>query len=420
MQQRRRIEEALPPAVTLGGSPIAISVVRSLARHGVAVYSLGSPHAPARNSRHSAGFVPLGLGPGVQDRWLEWLDDGPRGAAIIPCSDDGVELVARNRPRLLELGYLPVEADDEVLLAMQDKERTYELARATGIATPRTRHVRSHEELDAAVADFDFPCALKPLHSHRFAYHFGIDKKVFLVPDRGELDRRFAELRELGLELMLTEIIPGGDHELPAYYSYLDEQNQPLFHFTTRKIRSRPVNFGLGCYRIVEWHPDVAELGLRFFQAVGLRGLGHVEFKRDARDGTLKLIECNPRLTGPTELLRRAGLDLPLFTYNRLIGRPAEGGGPYRMGLRLWHPVEDTRACLTHHRRGHLSVRAWIRSLMHRKHFPVFRWDDPLPTLMFHARWFATVARRRLRRLTLPSMILVAGVHAVVATGLSD
>ena len=69
-------------------------------------------------------------------------------------------------------------------------------------------------------------------------------------------------------------------------------------------------------------NPEVAELGLRFFQGVGLRGLANVEFKRDARDGRLKLIECNHRFTAPTGLLRAAGMDLPLFVYNRLTGRP--------------------------------------------------------------------------------------------------
>ena len=88
----------------------------------------------------------------------------------------------------------------------------------------------------------------------------------------------------------------------------------------------------------------MAELGLRFFEGVGLRGLGNVEFKRDARDGRLKLIECNHRFTAATGLMRAAGLDLPLFVYNKLTDRPLPTVDRYRAGLTMWYPMKDVRA----------------------------------------------------------------------------
>jgi D-aspartate ligase len=46
---------------------------------------------------------------------------------------------------------------------------------------------------------------------------------------------------------------------------------------------------------VTRWRPEVAEAGLRFLRAIGPRGMAHAEFKRDSRDGELKLIE---RTTG--------------------------------------------------------------------------------------------------------------------------
>ena len=72
---------------------------------------------------------------------------------------------------------------------------------------------------------------------------------------------------------------------------------------------------------------------------MGLRGLGNVEFKRDERDGELKLIECNHRFTAATGLLRAAGLDLPLFVYNQLTERQLPPVERYRPGMTMWYPM---------------------------------------------------------------------------------
>jgi hypothetical protein len=54
---------------------------------------------------------------------------------------------------------------------------------------------------------------------------------------------------------------------------------------------------GNACYHLTDWNPEVGDLSLKLFQWVGLRGLANAEFKRDERDGKLKLIECNARFT---------------------------------------------------------------------------------------------------------------------------
>lgn len=369
------------PVVVLGGESIAVSVARSLGPAGVPVHALGVPSDPVRRSRWCHSFTDLGAYVGVQERWLRWLEaDGPRGAVILPCNDDALELVARNRPRLVELGYRPIEADDDVVLAMLDKERTYELARAAGIETPRTATVRAEHDIHAALEDLLYPCALKPLQSHVFARHFG-SRKVVLVGGRDEARRELVRLLELGLEMMVTEIVPGPDDSYCSYYSYIDQNGEPLFHFTKRKLRQWPNHFGLGTYHATSREEDTRLAGLRFFQGVGLRGLGNVEFKRDARDGRLKLIECNHRLTAANELVRAAGLDLALLAYNRTLGRPPPPLQSYRAGLHTWHPLEDLRALHSYRASGELTVGPWARSLLAPQRFSLLSASDPLPAL---------------------------------------
>jgi predicted ATP-grasp superfamily ATP-dependent carboligase len=369
------------PAVLLGGENIAVSAARSLSAEGARVYALGDATDPVRASRHCHSFVDVGARKGVADRYLEWLRaDGPRAGAVLPCDDDSLEMIARNRAALVEWGYSPIEADDEVLLAMLDKDRTYELSRQAGVPTPRTVAVRTREEAARAAGEFMYPCALKPLSSHEFAQHFGILQKVLLAEDRDELMAAFEQTLEHGVEMLVTEIIPGGDDQYFSYYSYLDPDGRPLYHFCKRKLRQWPVHFGLTTYHEAIWDPRVAELGLKFFQGVGLRGVGNVEFKLDPRDGEYKIIECNHRFTAASDLVRHVGIDMPVIAYRRALGLPVEPVRGYRVGVRMWHPVEDVRSLRGYRAEGSLTVGAWLRSLMHRQHFPLWSPSDPGPS----------------------------------------
>ena len=174
---------------------------------------------------------------------------------------------------------------------------------------------------------------------------------------------------------------------------FFDDNGNPLFRFVKRKLRQFPPGFGMGCYHVEEWNPIVAELGWSFFEAIGLRGFAYVEFKRDARDNAFKLIECNHRFGAGIELLTAAGIDAPLITYRRALGQPVSALRSYRRGVRLWHPLDDTRTFLMYRRKRELSIAAWIRSLMHPLHVPIFRWYDPKPTLVSH--WFLLQALRK-------------------------
>jgi predicted ATP-grasp superfamily ATP-dependent carboligase len=384
----------------LGGTETSLAVARSIGQAKIPVTILGDGlnDIVARRSRYCSRYVHFavpssGPTPPSGERWLEWLLALCQPSVILPCCDEGLELVARHRDALVAAGHLPIESDDHVLLAMLDKVETYRLASALGIGVPRTAQVTSLEEADDVCANqIAFPCAVKPVRSDQMIRKLPdyASPKGAVVHDRSELERTVEPLISIGLPVLVTEFIPGGDDRFCSYYSYLDGEGRPLLHFTKRKLRQYPPIFGTGTYHVTAWQPDVAELGLRFFQGVGLRGLGNVEFKRDPRDGKLKLIECNARFTLATDQVRRAGIDLPLLVYNRLTDRPLPPLNSFRDGIRLWYPSLDYRAFRLYRAAGELSTVAWLSSLAHRQHLPVFDWRDPMPSL--------TAMRGRLRR----------------------
>lgn len=373
-----------PPAIVLGGTVTALSVARSLWEAGVEVHVLDRHDSPARASRQRASFVDVD-GPDMQGSMLDWLETAPSGAVVLAGSDDGLELIARHGAELAGRGLRPMEADGEVLLAMLDKQRTYEIAASHGIGIPRTIHLRTVADAEEVAGEISYPCLLKPNHAHLFRLRTKSDAKAIIPGSAEELVDELKRLEGLDVEMLLTEVICGVDDEFVSFYSYIDEEGAPLLSFTKRKIRQYPPGFGIGTFHATTHDPEVAELGRRFFEAAGLRGLGNVEFKRDGRDGQLKLIECNARFTASNELIRRSGVDLALFSYNRLLGRPTPAVDAYRDDLHLWEPVNDTRAFLVYRRRGELTLSGWARSVARRQVFPVARLSDPLPAIVRHA-----------------------------------
>jgi predicted ATP-grasp superfamily ATP-dependent carboligase len=371
--------------VLLGGAVTALSAARSLGAAGIEVTILsdGATDCLARRSRFCDHYVHYERTEPVQARWLEWLS-GRRGAVLLPCCDGGAEFIARRRAELVGAGHLPIEADEEALLLMLDKPHTYALAEQLGIGAPRTVTAYSHEDATRALQTaLTYPCAVKPTSSDallRRAPDF--DKpKGNVVHNDTQLHAYLDGLLSVGVGALVTEVIPGGDDRYCSYYTYIDEHGEPLVQFTKLKPRQYPIGFGLGTFHVTKWLPDVADVGLRFFQGIGLRGFGNIEFKRDERDNELKVIECNPRLTMANGLAARAGVDFALLAYDRAVGHERPPIVTFRDNVCLWFPREDLRALGAYRAQGELTTGAWLRSIAQVPHFPTFQWSDPVPSL---------------------------------------
>jgi len=336
----------------------------------------------ATRSRFVRSVARPGAGDLTFDPWMDWCyRSAPPGSVLIPCADRGLEFISRHRALLQAAGLRPAPGVDEILLALLDKERTYEMAREVGMAVPRTERVTGVAQACRLARTFELPFALKPRVSHLFAPHSDGHKAV-VIRSYQDLEKPVRRFVEAGLAMILTEIVPGPEENYCSYYTYLDEDGRPLAEFTKRKLRQYPVGFGEGTYHVTDWAPDVAEAGLRLFSRLGLQGMGNVEFKRDQRDGRLTLIECNARLTAANELVRRAGVDFAEIIYQRAIGaHVSRRVGSYTENLGLWFPMHDLLAFAAMRSEGKTSTSRWLSSIARRHVSPVLDCRDLGPTL---------------------------------------
>ena len=249
-------------------------------------------------------------------------------------------------------------------------------------------------------ASLPTPCVIKPAYSdlwfrHRESTGAGGWGKLALAKSRSELVAAYDEMARSGVELIVQEVVEGGDDQLYAVWAYLDERSEPLALFARRKLRQWPLGYGVGCLSVSVRQPEVVEYGLKLLKSVGFRGLANIEFKMDAKDGELKLIEVNVRGGSQMALPVDAGVDFPYIVYQDGLGEPVEPASAYSEGVKWIDFGMDVMAALEHRRQGRLSIWSWLQSIWDCRSYAYFAWDDPVPFLR-HAAGLGRAALRHL------------------------
>lgn len=367
-----------PPVILLGGNANALSITRNLGRHGIDVTTSATHGYAAHKSRYCRQPRPIPAGAAAQDYWRDLLlgADKLHGRLVMALDDESVEFLAAHRTELAD-NFLLDDFQPGIHAAMLDKLETLKLAKEAGVPTPEFAEVDGVEALDQ-VREFRFPVVIKPVHSHVFRRHYP-GMKVLVVNTWEELEAPVREFTDKGLEIIVCEMIPGPDSLLSSYYTYHNADGEALFHYTKRVLRRHKLNCGKATYHISDWLPETAAVGKQFFEGIGYRGLGNVEFKLDTRDGKLKIIECNPRFTDAHELLVQCGIDTALLTYDHVTGRPVETVDAYRREHRLLFPLFDVVAYRQLRRLKQLTTTEWLKSLAFPFSFPFFSVTDPVP-----------------------------------------
>jgi D-aspartate ligase len=367
-------------ALIIGGESRALGISRSLGRRGIPVWVIEeSDYLLARHSRYVGRRFPWpeGEDESAQASYVSGLaaEHGLEGWTLFATADETAALVARRHEELARSFRLTTPPWERTRLAY-DKSLTYRLAREAGLAAPRTHQPGDAEEL--AALELEFPCILKPSAKpdlNRFTHD-----KAWPAATREELLERYREACELvsPREILVQELIPGGG-EAQLSFGAACADGRPVGSIVANRRRQYPVDFGHSS-SFVETVEDaeVERAGRAMLAAIGYDGLVEVEFKRDPRDGELKVLDVNPRLWTWFTLGRRAGVDFPYLGHLIAQGeRPAEARS--RPGARWARMGTDVLAAAAEIRRGRLSPLAYLRSLRPPLQLAVLELDDPRP-----------------------------------------
>lgn len=366
-------------ALVIVGSFQSLGILRSLAGHGVRTFLIDWDLCVGRFSRCAHRFSPCP--PAVEEaRFLQFLLDlavreDLRGWVIFANDDRTVGILSRHKKQLEEFYRVPVP-DWEVTRAAVDKRLTHSLAERAGIPYPRTFYPRGSEDLGRL--DVPFPAIIKP--AIRDNYYDKARKKAVRVDNPEELRREYLEASSLidPAEIMIQELIPGGSGNLYSYGS-LQTSRGVLGKVVARRTRQHPVEFGrVTTHAETVRIPELEDMGRRLLDTMGYEGISEVEFMRDPRDGTYKLIEINARFWAWHSLAIAAGVDLPYVMYQDMLGEKAQAGD-FEEGVHWFRLLVDLPISAVQATKGRLDLGAYLRSWRGRRTFSVFSWRDPLP-----------------------------------------
>jgi len=295
---------------------------------------------------------------------------------IIPTSEKSISTILRFKSDLEKYYEIPPNEFD-AYQQLTSKDRFYRLLDDIGFPHPKTYFPLDIYDVIEISSLNMYPLIIKPIDSVRFAEQFHV--KCFNCNSSKELLEAYNRAIVSGHDVVIQEVIPGGDNNLYGFCSYCSRDFALKGAFIYRKIRGYPKDFGTCSLIESVWEPDIYKLGKELLERIHYSGISELEVKRDPRDNTFKIIELNARTWWQNRLAARCGVDLPYMAYLDAINDNIEEVISKKEGVKWIYMFDDLRSCCQRLLRGQLSLTEYIASLKGEKEYAIYAKDDMVP-----------------------------------------
>lgn len=284
------------PVLIFGGNEAALGTVRALAHCQIPLYIIApNNNCMAAQSRFVTKTFKINYN---ADTIIENLRDIKKilpSAVIMVAGDDYyLDLLAQKRESIPN-GFIPMFPDWETVKKIRHKHLTYQICSKIGIPFPKTSVIKSRKELeDLNLNKLNFPLLMKAHDSKTFLREF--KTKGIIVNSPKEILENYDSHNEFYGELLLSEYISGDESNLVNLIACSDEKGLPIEFFMNRKVMvSREFS---NCIIMENYFCEtLLKYSLMLMKELGYYGYFNPEFKIDPRDGKLKLMEVNGRIT---------------------------------------------------------------------------------------------------------------------------
>ena len=254
---------------------------------------------------------------------------------VLPGSSPEIMTISQNMKKLKSEGLCIALDEYKNIGAFFDKGRTYDLLQNKGIDVPEFVRVEEAEDLLPAVEHLGYPdkvVCFKP-----FSYHKSGSSRGFRVLRKSntlfgtvlgghtsEIDydsvRRLSESGQR-LDVIVMEYLSG-----PEFSAYaLSKRGKMLY--CVPNLRNKAIdNRTFEATTVVDsriW--EMCEKIVRMFD---LSYNTNIQM-RESEDGSLKIVEVNPRMGGSIILPKAAGINLPYFSVKQALGERIPSGEEY-------------------------------------------------------------------------------------------
>lgn len=362
----------------------------------------GAPVIVADHRRNALGFRARGVAPvltpdpaldpeGFVGVLAEVATLADREGFFFPTHDPHLVAVSEYADRLRPF-VLPGSGWD-VIEPLLTKIAQLELAERAGVPIPRSFTPATREEAELAAQQVPYPAIAKP--SVGIAFKHDSHVQVLRAENADELLDAYDRIAGTADRVIIQEVIPGGDDALWTVGSFSANGGRPVTTFCGRKLVQTPPLFGTCRVGEARWADEPVAYAEALLGTSGFDGITQIEFKRDPRDGTYRLIEINLRTWKWHSLARRCGVDPVAACYRQACGEsvPRAISGPRFDGKRWVATIPHLREGIG--RREH--VRALAGPLAGFYEEPVISVRDPLPAALMAAGIVTAPIMRRIR-----------------------
>lgn len=363
-----------------------MDLVRALGIAGISSIVAGPNTSETRWSRYVEGTIDLPNLWSRPERAVEALVAAGRHhlekPVLVYQKDPAVLAISRYRDVLGDW-YRFVIPDGDVVEDLVDKRRFHERGQELGLPVLWSAFARPG--LDPVPTDMAaWPVAVKPVLRDRSrttwapVAHGG---KAIVCNGPEDLYSLWHSPALRGVWLVVQRYIPGDASRIVSYHSYVDTDGSILAEFSGRKIRTLPAETGQSTAVRITQEADVMELGRHVLRSFGFCGVAKVDMKQ-APDGSLHLLEVNPRFSLWHHPGAVAGVNIPAAVVRRLTEGPIDPLGPARPEVTWVQVWGDWRA----RRLSEVSALSWFRFVRHAGARRAFHASDPGATFGALAR----------------------------------
>lgn len=312
---------------TLGAS-------RALGLAGYDVQVIGPKYGQAGFSKWvEKRHVQRGHNPGEYSSQIAEIANSENIDFLLPVGAASVFEVSQNRNFLSNNISFAIAPTASIELAL-NKANLLNFADQIGVSVPRTWRFNNYENLVSALENIPLPFIIKSaLEQHKFGPVY-----IYSERDIQKLITSEVLLPELTYgELVVQSLVRGTGEGFFALYQE-GICKRVMMH---QRLREMPATGGSSWAAQSIFKKDLFESGTALLDSLEWHGPAMVEFKRVESDGSLSLMELNPKLWGSLDLAIASGVDFPTDTVRIAAGEELAPNFEYNTNVKYVWPLEN-------------------------------------------------------------------------------
>lgn len=219
---------------------------------------------------------------------------------VLPLSDFSAEIAAKNKMKWQKLGsYVAVNDIDTFMLAY-DKLNTMRICMENDIPCPVTQIIEDVDELN--YENIVFPVVIKPRSAcGSIGFHVANCKKEL---------QKLVHDNSYGPTL-IQEYIPQNGRQYNAHF-VLDENHIVKTAICTEKCRWFPLDGGASTLSRTIKNDYILSICEKLLKQIGWVGYCDIDLMEDPRDGSIRIIEINARISANVKICFASGINIAL------------------------------------------------------------------------------------------------------------